>query len=72
MNRILKSLNEIRMGNGRAAAPKEKKIKQFPEAAEQLSGALHKVEQVIAKYPIASLSAALSAGVFLGWLVKRR
>jgi ElaB/YqjD/DUF883 family membrane-anchored ribosome-binding protein len=33
---------------------------------------LQPVEQFISDYPLASLGMALSVGVFLGWLVKRR
>jgi hypothetical protein len=42
------------------------------KASGALSGWIENMETVIARYPAVSLVAALTAGVMLGWLVKRK
>jgi ElaB/YqjD/DUF883 family membrane-anchored ribosome-binding protein len=42
------------------------------EAEGQLSGAAEFIKTVVTNRPVLALGAALAAGVFLGWLIKRR
>lgn len=42
------------------------------EAQNWLASAAGEVEEFVTNRPVAALAAALAAGVFLGWLIKRR
>jgi hypothetical protein len=40
-------------------------------ASEQAASAKLKIERLIVDYPVASLATAFTAGLVLGWLIKR-
>ena len=45
---------------------------EAPVSADEIQKFRRTAEDCIARYPAASLGAALAFGVFLGWLIKRR
>jgi ElaB/YqjD/DUF883 family membrane-anchored ribosome-binding protein len=60
-------------GNGRGATSLATSASEMAQQAEErLAGVAEIVKTVVMNRPVMALGAALAAGVFLGWLIKRR